>query len=231
LLAVVPRQPAELTRRMEQRVGRRTAALGSAAIVVLAGLAYAWNTHSWVDAYSTRQGQLGREADGTLLVVGLGPAVIPDDRPIPYFGYPGHFGTAGELRRLMDRYGSPDVSRSEADGALVDRGIVRAAVDERPGPGACRPLTEPLEFKGIAVFFEPSGLAEPGGRYADRSPTPPLALWAPDGATVEVRRFGQTWQPLADVPPGHAATLTLPGLSAGAPWQVRAPGACVISGA
>lgn len=222
LLAVVPRQPIIWPQPMAL-TNRRW--LASAAVIVLVfGGMRALAVRDGLQEFARAHAALGREAKGTVLALGLGPEVIPDRRPITFFGYHNPHGTAGQVRDLIDRYGSPfDASIVTADQDLVDLGIVRARFAGRlPHPG-CHPLTEPLVVPGLAT----RGLGVPP-LGAAANPAEPLKLWSATAFSVDVRLLGDDWVHLADVRAGRSVLLTLPALNAGRPWEIRAVGACDV---
>jgi hypothetical protein len=74
----------------------------------------------------------------------------------------------------------------------------------------------------------PAGLGAPSDE-----PTNPVSeprLWSSTtGFTIDVRRYGEEWIRLAEVPAGRDAAVTLPHLDSAIPWQIRADGACDVS--
>ena len=230
LLALVPRQPIDWPKPGWLGDRRELVAPVAAVLVLVFGGVAALNARGWLQDYDRRNADLGREADGTLLVVGLGDDVVPDSTAVPFFGFVGQLGSAGRLRAIIDRYGSPfEATTATADRVLVDLEIVRARVGGRSPHHGCRPLTVPLRVPGVAAYFEPSGLVDrPDGAREGRPRTEPLTLWSSNAFTVEVRRYGDAWVQLADVPAGRNVVLTLPALSTERPWEVRADGACDV---
>ena len=57
----------------------------------------------------------------------------------------------------------------------------------------------------------------------------PRQLWSAEPFTIDVRRYGEDWIPLANVRAGRNMVLTLPYLSSDVPWEIRANGACDIT--
>jgi hypothetical protein len=179
-----------------------------------------------MDAAASLHRDLGREAKGTILVVGLGPDVIPDNAPIIFFGFDPPHGSAGETRKLLDQFGSPfAATRATADRELVAMKAARSRLGDglRQHPG-CQPLTASIVEPGRTA----TGLGKPAPGRSIGSTTD-LRLWSPNSFTVDVRRFGDEWVTLARVPAGRDAILTLPRLDTNIPWQVRADGACNVT--
>jgi hypothetical protein len=210
LLAVVPRRPIRWPERM---VGpgwaRAVAALGVLALAGVAHLAARSEVEATADVYAAQ----GRSARASMLVIGLGPEVVPDDAVVRFFGVL-NTGTADRLRAIVDRYDAAfDGDPGELDRRVVGFDVVQAqvgAIEQHPG---CVPLEGPLT-------------APPGGPGSGR---PPVALWSPDPLTVQVRRFGEEWVPLVQVPAGRVVRLGLPRLHADQPWEIEAEGACELS--
>jgi len=227
LLAVVPRQAIRWPAPIPVHDRRWLAA--AACIVVVYGGASALAARGGLQDEAARGAALGREADGTLLVLGLGEDVIPGSTPIRFFDIFAPHGSAERTRALMDRYGSPfDATTATADHELVDLGVVRLlSAGGRAHPG-CRALTDPVLQPGIVA----PGLGERSADERVRGPASgPLQLWSSEAFTVEVRRFGDAWVHLADVPGGRNVVLTLLALSTERLWEVRADGACVVGDA
>lgn len=225
LLALVPRQPIRWPEPVAL-TNRRWLAVAAVIVLVFGGMS-GLAVRDGLQEFARRNAELGREAEGTMLVLGLGPDVIPDRRPITFFGFHNPHGSAGQVRALVERYGSPldATSTTTVDQVLVDLDIVRARfAGRRPHPG-CRPLTEPLSEPGMVT----RGLGVPApGFVVAPTPAEPLKLWSSEPFTVDVRRYGDDWVRLADVRAGRSVTLTLPSLNTGKPWEVRADGACDV---
>jgi hypothetical protein len=225
LLAIVPRRP---VRGSITRISDGWRWVPAVAVVALVALLSARSARAELQFHAIRNDALGREAEGTLLVLSLGPEVIPDDAPIKFFGFDRPHGTALRLRALVDRYGSPlDATVDDIDRQLADLDIVRRRrAGLQPHPG-CTPLTRPVSVPGIPA----RGLAavEPGD--TPWTELVPLTLWSEDEFEIEVRRFGEEWVSLGRVRPERNVQLELPALNTDVPWQVRADGACDVSGA
>ena len=156
-------------------------------------------TAAWWEAF-------GRLIQAELLVLDLGPAVVPDEVPMG----DGFFDlSAGEVRALIERHGTATVSTgASVDQGLVDLGVASAQIQTR-GRAPCRPLSRPIVW------------SSDGGRVLSLSSD--QADWE-----IHVRRFGNEWVRVADARAGQRVALNLPMLSAKEPWQVRADSACRI---
>ncbi|MEO6317306.1 MAG: hypothetical protein ABIP36_00845, partial [Acidimicrobiales bacterium] len=202
LLAVVPRQPIQTPSWLLRRANRSRAA-GLVVVVILSG-AVRFNAMA-VELREPSQfvSQVSRESEGRLVVLGLTPEVVPEDRvlPIAMGGL-----RAADIRSLLDRY-------EHSAPASVDRFLVTSEVTRsfgRPAPldQACQRVTAPFSHTETA-----------SGR--------PLSLWSVDvDVDVDVRRFGSEWIRLGTAHAGRGLRIVLPGLDSGVPWQVRAVGAC-----
>jgi hypothetical protein len=217
LLAVVP--PRRIRWPSRLRIATPQAAAAAAALVLVVGGVRAAVGRDDLQTFAEERAVRGREADGTLLVLGLGTEAIPDDAPISFFGRANTRGTADRVRALLDHYGSPyDATPATADRDLVSLQVARAHLRGVPAPEGCAPLEAPISTVGLKDHG--SGLdSQIGG-------DPPLELWALTDTTIEVRRFGSTWVPVLEVPRGRGAVVTLPALNSAVPWEVRADGAC-----
>jgi hypothetical protein len=160
-------------------------------------------------------------------VVQLGPDVVADKTPLPFFGYSNPHGTASDMRSLMTRYGTPfHATTANIDQNLVDLGTVESTLGGSRRSVACSPLTGPVNLRPTSIGEDILGIPTPG-----RPSTGALryALWAKVRVTIEVRRFGDHWVHLSTVPAGRIFRLTLPVLASAKPWSVRADGACFIT--
>jgi hypothetical protein len=137
------------------------------------------------------------------VVANLGPEVVPDATSV-YLGGLMKL-SAGEYRELAARLGSPPGTRPKnPDGAVVE------LLDIKPVPVAPS-TTEPCRPLGNEAVAVPKEIDLRGGASV---------------AAVQVRRFGSGWVDIGHVGPGEEVRVTLPGLLAAQPWQVRAEGAC-----
>ncbi len=205
LLAIVPRQPIPWPGRLPIDTDWRWIGAGALAVLALGG-ARALAVRPDMRASSAQYGSAGRLARGEVLVVGLGPSIVPDATILP-FG----LGAlpAREMRDLLSDHDNPfSTTVTAADQRLVAMSVVRTAGAGRRSV-ACTPLTS-------SFTYAPKGV---GTQY----------VWSADHTyEVDVRRFGATWVRLAQGRPGTALQLVLPGLNAGEPWEVRANGACRV---
>ena len=202
--------------------------LAAAAIVVLVlGGARALDARSELQGFARRQTELGLKAKGTMLVLGLGPDVIPDRTPVPFFGFGNPHGTAAQARALMDRYGSPfDANVATADQQLVDLDVARARVGSFSQDRGCRALDKPLKLKPTSFGEAQLGLPVPGVAPPTSGPFQ-YRLWSSKPFTVEVRRYGDHWVRMADAPANRNVFLTLPVLATEGPYEIKANGACL----
>jgi hypothetical protein len=225
LLAVVPRQPIRWPERLPV-TSRRVLAVG-ALVVVAFGAVRADYARPSLRLGASIYADMGRKAEGTMEVAQLGPDVIADNTPLPFFGYSNPHGTAGGMRSLMTRYGTPfHATTTNIDQNLVDLGTVKSTLGGSLRSVACRPLTGPVNLRPTSIGEDILGIPPPG-----RPSTGALryALWSKARVTVEVRRFGDHWVHLSTVPAGRVFRLTLPVLASAKPWSVRADGACFIT--
>jgi hypothetical protein len=225
LLAVVPRQPIRWPERFPV-TSRRVLAVGALVVVAFGALRADYARPS-LRRDATFYAAMGRKAEGTVEVVQLGPDVIADNTPLPFFGYSNPHGTAGDMRSLMTRYGTPfHATTTNIDQNLVDLGTVESTLGGSKRSGACTPLTGPVSLRPTSIGEAVLGVPPPG-----RPSTGALryALWAKVPVTIEVRRFGDHWVHLSTVPASRIFRLTLPVLASAQPWSVRADGACFIT--
>jgi hypothetical protein len=199
-LLVVAILPAETPRRLRRGLQRHPVV---AAAVVAALAAVALNGPGIADAArnlrSTHEGIHAR-----LVVANLGPEVVPDGTAVPLGAFMQL--SAGELRALIARLGSPPGTRPEnPDAAVIElRHWEPVPVDPTTGP--CKPL-------GSSAVAVPQAIELRGG---DRV------------AAVQVRRFGSEWVEIGQVAPGEEVRVAPPGLGAVKPWLLRAEGACRV---
>lgn len=204
LLAVVPRRPIRWPAWLP--IDRRWV-LAAAGVVLVLGGARGLAVRGDMQAAAEQQAVAGRLTRGETVVIGLGPAVVPDRTVLDF-----RFGAlpAGEVRKLLAEYGSPyAATRSSADRMIVDVGGVRA---ESGGVRdiACKPLGHPLRY-------QPSTFGQ-------------LVLGSPDAPfTVDVRRFGDDWVRVGRARAGEVLRVNLPAFGSNRPWEVRADGACRLA--
>lgn len=220
LLAVVPAHPIRWPTRPPFTTPRWA---GTAAVIVLfVGATRAVAARDDLQDFVRGHAERGRQAKGTMLVLGLEPELIPDQAPMSFFGIFTTHGTAGQVRAMIDLYGSPfDSTIETADQDLVDLDIARARLGRTLDFEGCRPLTAPLQDPGLADH----GRVEP----VAGSSASPLRLWSNEPFTIRVRRFGRDWVRLADVPGGRVVKVILPVLNTDRAWEVRAEGACELT--
>ena len=227
LLAVVPRRPIRWPAAMS--ANRSVWALAAAVIVVGYAGVRAHDARPDLQNDARKFAELGRKARGTMLVLSLGPDVIPDDTPITFYAVGVPHGTAGEVREMVERFGTRyHANRRTIDRVLVDQRIADSRViGPGPGPKTCRPLTAPANVRPTSFREEELGQLLPNEIRA----LGPIAyqLWSPKPFTLEVRRFGRRWVPMRNVASGTNVGVTLPVLNTSTPWQIRAPGACLFA--
>jgi hypothetical protein len=225
LLAVVPRQPIRWPERLPV-TSRRVLAVGALVVVAFGALRADYARPS-LRLGASIYADMGRKAEGTMEVAQLGPGVIADNTPLPFFGYSNPHGTARDMRSLMTRYGTPfHATTTNIDQNLVDLRTVASTVGGSKRSVACKPLTAPVSLRPTSIGEAILGIPPPG-----RPSTGPrqYTLWAKVRVTIEVRRFGDHWVHLSTVPAGRIFRLTLPVLASAKPWSVRADGACFIT--
>lgn len=181
---------------------RRSGALALGAVVLISAL-LARGLEREVEGPAELVARSSTLNRGRVIVLGIEPEVLPDRTTLPF-----DMGLlrAGQVRRLLDRYGDPSYPGGDDD--LVRIGVplsTSGGVQERAD---CAPVTAP--------FLQPP-----------RSQG--LHLWAPDGTVeVDVRRFGNEWVRLDEIEPGEVLRIRLPALESATPWEVRAEGACRV---
>jgi hypothetical protein len=157
-----------------------------------------------VREFARRHAAYGRQTRGQVAVVLDPRASIPDDVA---FGFNLANRTAGELRDVLEAFGSDD-GRRKADEMLVDIGAVSLTAGPRgPAPNGCRDLRQPT-------------LIAPDSR---------IGLYARNGAPqVEVRRFGPDWVTVGRLDGGRPNWLLLPGSGSSEQWELgSAAGVCI----
>jgi hypothetical protein len=119
----------------------------------------------------------------------------------------------------VDRYG--DVAGTTP--THPDRAIVRLA-DIEP-----RPVTDNVD--NCAPLDRPSEVPRRVDIRVGANPFTRVVLHAGSSdATVQIRRFEQSWVTLGRIPAGTTAALDLPILIARTPWVLQADGACEVQG-
>ena len=153
----------------------------------------------------TRQADASAPGSGTSSWrCGQGPQVVPDEQGLPQTA---HHLTAGEYRELVERRGSPFGVPEDADAYLVRRGALQVEVMAAASRRRCVPRRSrhPRDRRR-----DPAPDRRSAGR--DLSPTvrpePAPVRLVPAGMTVRLR----TWGPSV----------------ASVPWQITAPGGCLV---
>ncbi len=216
LLAVVPRRPIRWPERFPIAADRRYLVAGAALVLVI-GTARGLSVRSDLQASAHQLAQIGNATRASVLVVGLGPHVVPD-RVAAGTGIDARSGrTAGQVRQLFAEYGGGPAHRPDT----VNRELTTVALStsRRPAPVAvggsrCRPLSSPVtsEYRAFGGFA-------------------PVTLESGHRIEVSVRRFGRGWVPVRSIAPGTAVTVApaaIHGLAASVPWRIRATGACRV---
>ena len=206
LLAVVPRRPIVWPTRFPIATDSRLIT-ASAAVILLLAVAGAMRIQDSVEARADQMAASTVAIQSGLVVLGLGPEVIPDDFRMERFAF--GWLTAGEARTLLRRGGHPFPSTP----ATVDRylvgvgGVTTTPVGRRER--TCAPLTEPILRRPTKFDL-------------------PVYLWSDqENWTISVRRFGTDWVKVSEPEANEVVQVNLPGLGLEQPWQVQADGACV----
>ena len=168
LLAVVPRRPIVWPARFPITTDKRWLFAGAAVVLVL-GAARGLAVRSDLQHAAQFAKGVGNISKGQVLVVELGPSVVPDDRltALTLGGLP-----AGTLRSLLSKYDDPlGVTRSTIDQKSVDLGVVRFASDTVRA-ATCKKLTTPYKYQSSGFGYQ--FFSSPDSSYA-----------------VDVRRFGR----------------------------------------
>ena len=136
---------------------------------------------------------MGRKAIGTMYVLSLGPDAIPDATPIRFFRYGLPHGTAGEVRALVAKYGTPyRATFRTIDQTLVERHIVEARLHGGRTSVSCAPLTAPVALAPTTFRERNLGKPWPALTLASRGPAI-YQLMSPRPFAIDVRRFGHRW--------------------------------------
>jgi len=185
-------------------------------LVVVSVALVAFNAHS-----VNRQADIDeisyRQQAAKMVVLNLGPSVVPNNVQFHFDPYVGM--SAGVYREWVNRYGHIAGTRP----AHPDRAIV-SLTDIKPVPvndavGNCTPLRGPSEV--------PRRIDSREGV----NPMTRVVLHASSSdATVQIRRFENSWVPVGRIAAGTTAALDLPILIAQAPWMLLADGACEVQG-
>jgi hypothetical protein len=202
LLAVLP--PGRIALPMWATASTRRSAMLATSGVLLVATVLGVSVRPDAQEFARLAAANGRLAQGQAAVALDPGAAIPDGVG---FGFTFANMTAGEVRHVLDTYGS-HVDPGGTDGLLVDIGAVRLMSGlGGPAPKACRDLGGPV----------------------DVGPADRVQLYARAGTSdVDVRRFGREWLPVGRLADGHRATLLLPSYRTGERWEVRGQGVCVV---
>ncbi len=207
LLAVVPRRPIAWPARFPITTDRRWLFAGAAVVLVL-GAARGLAVRSDLQDAARFASGVGYSSKGQVLVVELGPSMVPDDNltSLTLGQLP-----AGTLRALLSKYDNPlAATRATVDQKVVDLGIARSDPGGVPAATCKKKLAVPFTYQPRGFGWQ--------------------SLWSPDSSyEVEIRRFGRRWVHLADGHAGTALRLTLPMMGSTEPWEVRAIGACRVA--
>jgi hypothetical protein len=163
-----------------------------------------------------------------MVVLQLRPSAIPDKTSLPFFGFNNPHGSAQEARALIARYGLPFHPTLETvDQELVNIRAAQGQVGSIQLSRVCDALTGPVDL--APTTLGEAALGRPPVGVKPSSGPLRYKLWTKDALAIYVRRFGERWVRLINVPAGHYVFLILPVLSSETPWKIRADGACVIS--
>jgi hypothetical protein len=209
LLAIVPVYPISWPIRTRLETDRR-ALYAAAAVILVLGAARGLAVRSDLRTFGEVQNNIGLTTRGESLVIGMKPAVEPDDRKLTFaFGW----STVGDVRAVLEHYGNPLAATPQnADRRLVELGAVRMSASATRNI-ACRRPTQPISYRGPTD----------GSLVIAARDTP---------IDVEVRRFADSWVRLGAINSGEAKQIILPMFGVTVPWQVRvvsAANACVES--
>jgi hypothetical protein len=154
-----------------------------------------------------------REQVQQMIVLNLGPSVIPDNATVRFDIYTTM--NARAYRGLIEKYGAPPGSRpAQPDAAIVSLGRIKPVV-VTDSSTACTALGDPTIVRTSPAIR----------RRLDASATVLLRA-GPQNAEIQARRFGSAWVTIGQIASGTTARIDLPMLTASTPWMIRAPGAC-----
>ena len=154
-----PRQPIKWPARLAV-TNRRWLAAG-AVMVLLFGAVRAWDARPELLQYSRLKRDLGARAKGTTFLLQRRPCVFPASTPITFFDWAADsHGTAGQLRTMLHRYGSPfDGASASVDQELVDLGAAHSEL----GPSRQHPPCQPLPAQGRRTDVDRRGVSRCAG--------------------------------------------------------------------
>ena len=180
----------------------RSLAAAVAAMVAIGGIVLLHRQEILEGAVMTRN--ISRGAVTLATIANLGPDAVPDAEKLPItIGL-----TGAEYREVVDRWGAMPGTEPHARPRSIRR---RRATDTRSNPDRHRNRVPPQ----IRSCAGPSVAA--------------LVYTASEPTTVVVRRFGDRPVAVGDVAANGAAVLRLPTLGSVLPWEIGAPGACILA--
>jgi hypothetical protein len=148
-----------------------------------------------------------------MIVLNLGPSVIPDDATVQFDIYTTMKARA--YRGLITKYGAPPGTRpDDPDAAIVALGPIKPVAVEEAST-TCTALQDPSVIQATA---DRRNLAETWTSVVLRA--------GPTNTVIQVRRFQSSWVTIGEIGPGSTAHIELPVLMTKTPWMIRAPGAC-----
>ena len=181
----------------------RSLAAAVAALLAIGGIALLHRQEILEGAVTTRN--ITRNAVTLATIANLGPDVAPDADRVPR-----PIGLTGEeYREVVDRWGA-------MPGTEPPRDLDQFVVAEHP------------------IALEPAQIPQHRVRHRIRScasgpSVAALVYTASEPTTVVVRRFGDRPVAVGDVAANAAAVLRLPALGSVLPWEIGAPGACILA--
>ena len=96
-----------------------------------------------------------------------------------------------------------------------------------PDPKTCEPISGPITLAPTTAGER--ALGAPQATAPTTEGPAEYNFWSPNGFEVKIRRFGDHFVHVADIPPGRDVILTLPVLSSTTPYRVSVDGACLRS--
>ncbi|MGH8977183.1 MAG: hypothetical protein ACRDV7_03830 [Acidimicrobiia bacterium] len=196
VLALLPPTPLSLPAGWRSWRGAVALALASGAFVLV--------NHGGIVDQAARLTERGEATKRDLIVVNLGPGVVPDSHQ---YGIELGNVTGGEYRHVADVYGIPAGTKpASVDVALVELDAITVKPVRRPP----QPCTAPNNTIPAPVGAQ-------------------LLIHAGNAATdVGVRRFGEEFIAIGRIPMYGAARVSVRGDGSELPWIVSAPGACIM---
>lgn len=182
--------------------------VGSPLVVLVVAAVLVQGVRPDVRNVAKTQAVAGRIGRAQLAIIDVTGAAVGDDTVT---GFRLGARPVGEIRDLLEVYGPADrVGPADLDRFLVHLlGLHVEVAGEEAAPPACRPLDRSQTFPSeVRVLLNAST----------------------DDATVEIRRFADTWVSIGSVPHGRRAVVQLPALIGDTGWELRAAGACSVTG-